>query len=229
MGENVHAGHREKLRQKFLKNKNSLHDHELIELLLFFSIPRINTNEQAHYLLKKSGNSIKGLFNLTDGELLSIENLGPNTVLFIKVLKELMLRIKKEELNKPYQNKITKNNIADKLHANFIGETEEKMIMITCDNDCRHIATHVVATGTENSASISIKKILSNVIADNATYVFLAHNHPNGMLVATNEDIETTKIICKSLALLNVSVIEHYIVTETSVVGIIKEYSIFDC
>ncbi|MDY3929977.1 MAG: JAB domain-containing protein [Clostridia bacterium] len=217
---NRHEGHRERMRKKFKENPALLSDHEIVEMLLYNVITLGNTNEQAHDLLERAG-SINGILEMDESQILSIKGLSVKSVEYIKLLRELYIRLRKENLDKGNDRKLTKNNINDKLHKIFLGEKEEKMVLITLDNDFNIINTHVVSRGTESASIVPIKKILELAICDKATITLLAHNHPNNVLAASDADIETTKAVYEALKIIEIPLCEHYIVTDNSVVGII--------
>lgn len=88
---NNHAGHRERLRHDFLeRGLEAMHPHQVLELLLFYSIPRIDTNNIAHEMLNKFG-SIAGVFNAPIGELRDIHGVSENTVVLLKMIPQLFL------------------------------------------------------------------------------------------------------------------------------------------
>ena len=95
--ENVHEDHRQRLRDKFLANPNSLNKHEVLELLLFYAIPRKNVNPLAHHLLDKFG-SVNAVFNAQSNELKSIEGIGDSTVAYITMLGKLLELVAEEEI-----------------------------------------------------------------------------------------------------------------------------------
>ena len=84
-------------REKFLKNPNALNKHELLELLLFYAIPRKNVNPLAHVLLDKFG-SISAILNATSSELQSIEGMGESTTAFLTTLGKLLEIVSEEEI-----------------------------------------------------------------------------------------------------------------------------------
>ncbi len=217
---NRHEGHRERMRKKFRENPALLSDHEIIEMLLYYVIPMGNTNEQAHDLLKKGG-SINGILEIDENYIRTIAGLGTKSAEYIKLLRELYIRLRKENLDKGNERKLTRNNINDKLHKIFIGEKEEKMVLITLDNNFGIINTHVISRGTESASIVPIKRILELAICDKAAITLLAHNHPNNVLAASDEDIEVTKAAYEALNIIGIPLCEHYIVTDNSVVGII--------
>ena len=85
----THDGHRERLKKRFLSSPDSFEDHELLEMILFYSIPRKNTNETAHKLLKKFG-SIKGILDASIESLMTVDDIGPNSALYIKAISKLL-------------------------------------------------------------------------------------------------------------------------------------------
>ena len=219
--DNPHAGHRERMKNKFLENPSVLEDHEIVEMLLYNAIPRGNTNEQAHQLLKLAG-GIGGILDLEKSVVTSVFGLGDNADYFIKLIREFYIRIQRNKLDPKKSRKLTKNNIDEKLHKIFLGEKEEKFVMITLDNNFKIIKTNTISKGTDTSAVVPIKKIVQTAMADEAKIVLLAHNHPSGALLASEEDIRITQDICNALSFIDVIVYEHYIVTDNSMVGIIE-------
>ena len=223
----IHENHRERMRQKFKKSPQSISDHELLEMLLYYSIPRINTNESAHRLLKLGKNSIKGVFELDSAQIKSIDGLGEKSAEYISLIKETFNRIEKEKISNPKIKKLTTQNIKSFLIGEFLGYEKEMFLMISVDVDCNILNKHIISIGSESSSMVSIKEIVRNAVTDKAKYVFAAHNHPNGLLVPSDSDINLTKAVCEALALVEIPVIEHYIVTNKDCVGIIKSCNLF--
>lgn len=218
---NIHSNHRKRMRDKLRTAPQLLTDHEVLEMLLYHAIPRGNTNPMAHELLNL-GKTFKGILDLNSIQLKSVEGLGPSTETFLTVLREFYVRMEKQKLDKRHLKKITMKNISEKLHKTFFGLTEEKMIMLTLDNECHLLNTHFVASGSSNASLLSLRTIVENALTDKASYVIIAHNHPNNVLAPSKADIDTTRNICEALAIVNIPVIEHYIVTSTSALGIIN-------
>lgn len=219
----AHTKHRERMRQKFLNSPSSLADHEIIEMLLYNVFKQGNTNLQAHQLYTLSNNSLRNFLNLEQSQINSVERLGSSSVVFIKLLKEFYIRLEKEKLDLRNQNQITRKNIQTRLHKLFFGLDTEQLIMLCVDKNCRLIKEHIITHGISSAAVIPLKTIVKTALDDNASYVFLAHNHPNGVLAPSKSDIEATKTICEALSFVEIPVIEHYIVTENSILGIIGE------
>lgn len=224
--ENIHKNHRQRMRTRLISNPQSLTDHELLEMILYNSIRQGNTNPQAHQLLNL-GKNLRGVLDLNQKQICSVQGLGESTDVLVRLLREFFIRIEKEKLDTDNSRKITRKNIAEKLHKIFYGLNEEHFIMMTVDQNCCLINTHTIASGNESSAVVSLKSIATHALDDNASFVFLAHNHPSGILAPSVEDVDTTKLICEALSVIDVPVIEHYIVTSSSILGIIDKLNLF--
>lgn len=223
----IHKNHRERMREKLKKYPGSLSDHELLEILLFYSIPRVDTNEKAHMLLNLAKGSLGNVFNLDEAQIKNVDGLGERSVEFFMLLREIINRMEKERLEKPKVKKLTTQNIKDYLKNEFFGLQKEQFMMIDVDIDCNIINKHILSVGSESSSVVSVREIVRSAVADKAVFVFLAHNHPNGLLVPSDNDIELTKTVCEALALVEIPVIEHYVVTDKDCVGIIKSCNLF--
>lgn len=223
----MHANHRQRMREKFKKSPDLMTDHELLEMLLYYTIPRRNTNETAHEILRLSKNSLKKAFMLDRMQLKSVKGIGEKSAEFFALLKEIMCRIEKENIDSSNVKKLTTQNIKNFLIKEFYGLKKEQFLMICVDMECNIINKHILSQGSETSSTVSMKEVVQNAVADRAAFVFMAHNHPNGLLIPSDSDIEFTKVCCEALALIEVAVIEHYIVTDKDCMGIIKKCGLF--
>ncbi len=223
----IHKEHRKRMREKFKKAPFSMPDHELLEILLYYSIPIIDTNDKAHNLINLAGNSLSKVLELDEAQIKSIDGLGSKTADYIMILRELYNRIEREKLTSKKVKKLTTQNIKNYLIGEFLGLKKEQFLMICVDIDCNIINKHIVSVGSESSSVVSMKEIVKNAVTDKANFIFLAHNHPNGLLIPSDNDIEFTKVVCEALALVEVPVIEHYIVTNKDCFGIIKGCGLF--
>ena len=143
--ENVHENHRQRLREKFLKNPDALNKHELLELLLFYAIPRKNVNPLAHQLLDKFG-SVNGVLSATASELQSVEGMGESTSAFITTLSKLLDVVAEEELEdglklfnlenvKKYLIKFFSNYDKEVFYAFFLSKTEKVIAKVAYTSD----------------------------------------------------------------------------------------------
>ena len=223
----IHKEHRKRMREKFKKSPRSMPDHELLEILLYHSIPIIDMNDKAHKLMNLAGKSLSNVLELDEAQIKTIDGLGSKTADYIMLLRELYNRIERDKLATKKVKKLTTQNIKNYLISEFLGLEKEQFLMICVDIDCNIINKHIVSVGSESSSTVSIKEVVRNAVTDKAKFVFIAHNHPTGILVPSDSDINLTKSVCEALALVEVPVIEHYIVTKKDCIGIIKSCNLF--
>ena len=207
----VHDGHRDRLRDQVLKHGlDTLNDVNVLELVLFYALPRINTNEVAHALLDRFG-GLEAVFNASIEELQTVPGVGPPTALFISLFRQLPRRF---EINRTRSMKtITSPEDAG---AYFLprlrGETNEKLFLLCLDTQKRMLDCVEIASGSINDVQVSIRKIAETAIKSRASSVILAHNHPDGTARPSKEDELTTRSIANALHLLNIPVVDHIVV-----------------
>ncbi len=206
----VHAQHRQRVKDKFRKyGLQGMAPHEVLELLLFFSVPQKDTNPLAHTLIQTFG-SFKGVLDAPFEALLQVEGVGEHTATLIKLMVPL-LRTYQEDAGR---SKITLNNTDDTgayLASKYFGYRHE-MVSLTClDSSCNVLAFEEVCQGSITGADFSIRKVIELVIRHTAAYVILAHNHPSSLALPSRTDIETTAEVARALRTVGVGLIDHII------------------
>lgn len=208
---NLHAGHRARVKENVLKNGfTQLEDHRLLELLLFYSIPREDTNEIAHRLLDRFG-SFTAIIKSTPQELMKVSGVGENTAILLSSLFELYQRVSKEVVLKkrPYSSE----EIVELAAAHFLNEENEKILLLCFDNNKKLIFNDFISSGDSEKVEFDIKKIVGRVIDCNAPIVVIAHNHPGfDKASPSGFDISTTIELATVLRKLGVILIDHIIV-----------------
>ena len=222
-------GHRERVRKKFLENGfNGLEDYEILELLLFYVIPRKDTKAIAKELIEK----FKTLANVLKAdtlELKTINGLGDVAITFLKMIGALPARIYKDELKNQKLIKDDKNKITDKevllsFLRNKIGyEDVEKFYVIYLSSSNEVIAFEESSSGTLDRSSIYPREIYKRVIMENAKSVIIAHNHPSGNTCPSKCDIDITNEIAKGLKNFGALLLEHIIITRDSYFSFLEE------
>ena len=222
-------GHRERVRKKFLENGfNGLEDYEVLELLLFYVIPRQDTKAIAKELIKR----FKTLANVLKADTLELKNidgLGPISITFLKMIGDLPARIYKDELKNQKLIKDDKNKITDKevllsFLRNKIGyEDVEKFYVIYLSSSNEVIAFEESSSGTLDRSSIYPREIYKRVIMENAKSIIIAHNHPSGNTCPSKCDIDITNEIAKGLKNFGALLLEHIIITRDSYFSFLEE------
>ena len=215
---NLHNGHRQRVLDRFRKEGiDSFSPHNILEMVLFYSIPRMDTNEIAHRLIDRFG-SVAGVFDAPESELLKVDGIGDRSAAFLKMIPQLARYYMTEKA----EDKIitSSRDAGEYLLPRYIGRTTEAVMVICLDNKNKVISTQVVHEGNVNTAEISIQAIATAALSCNATSVIVAHNHPGGLSLPSNEDIKTTEVICRTLSALNIKVLDHIIIADNDFVSL---------
>jgi DNA repair protein RadC len=210
MSRNLHEGHREKVKQRFIEEGlNAFEDHQVLELLLFYTIPRKDTNEMAHRLLEKFG-TLESLFDSKPEELVKKGKVTRNTAIFLSMVPELARRyMMLKQGRKPVLDSSSK--AGQFITTLFIGKTYEAFYVCCLNSQNQLNYAALVHEGTINEAPVYPRLIVETALRHQASSIILAHNHPGGSLKPSNADIEVTRKICDAMKTISVSVIDHMI------------------
>lgn len=206
-----HSGHRERIRNKIQSSGiDHLPPHEVLEYLLFYCIPRKDTNELAHELINKFG-SLSGVLEADVSELEKVSGVSNSTAVFLTSIPKIARYYLKDRWqDKPViKDSITLGNYLCDL---FAGEKNEAFYVMSLDSQCRLINTDLVYRGTINETPIFPRMIVELVLKNNAAAVVLSHNHPGGNLSASQADIDLTKTLVDLFTVLSIKVVDHVIV-----------------
>lgn len=211
-----HKGHFERLREKF--DKGTLEDHEIIELLLHYVIPRVNTNERAHALIYSSG-GLSRIFDRSKKSLCLVEGIGPKSAGFLRVIAEV---IKRYILDTCDTTKLLsdKEQLHNYLRGIYVGAYSEEGYMLMFKNSGKFLGCESIGKGTRVEGVIYVKSAVSVAREAGADAVIIAHNHPDGIEVPSDVDLETAKKLDIGFGNAGMRVIEQYIVADSKCVPI---------
>lgn len=220
-------GHRKRLQERYLtKGYKSLADYEIVEFLLFLLIPRKDTKSIAKELIGKF-NSLKGIFEANTKELKSIKGLGDVSITYLKFLGDMYRyyyeeNILKERENNPISIK-TKNQLINYLRIDIgISKIEEfKVLFLNSNNEVLGIET--LFQGTIDKSAVYPRKILERVLYYNARSIVFSHNHPSGNTTPSSKDIEITKMMKDFFKMVDVSILDHIIISKDSYFSFLEE------
>ena len=209
----LHDGHRERIRKRYFENGvDGMQPHEVLELALFYAIPRKNTNVIAHELLNKFG-TISAVFDAPLKLLEEVDGIGRSAAKFIKLIPELS-RIYMEDKYNNDDNIVTDDAICDRICLKLLNRTDEMVAAVLLDAKGKLVYDGIVSKGTINSVDICIRKIVELVMTYNACSIVIGHNHPSGMAIPSNDDITTTKKLFQILSTMKVTLLDHIIVAD---------------
>lgn len=212
MDNNVHSSHRERIREKFkAMGFEGWYEHEILEMLLFYTIPRTDTNPIAHRLIEKFG-SLAQVLDADVSALMKVDGIGESTALFISALGKLQAEYAKSKWPKN-RAVFTNTTVAGLYCRDYIGnETEEVLAVICLDGQNAVKKREIISRGVTDRVDVSIRKIAESAFNADAKYIVLCHNHPSGIPHPSQKDIELTNTIAAALSPLNIELFDHIIV-----------------
>lgn len=204
----IHDGHRERLREKFLAGGH-FQPHELLELLLTYSIPRINTNEIAHRLINHFG-SIDAVFSADTDELQEVAGIGEKSAILIRLASEIY-----DCFGADIPHRVSLDSVG-KLGRYavilFRGMKKEAVYVVLLDAELRVNDCVRLAGGSMSQVKIDMQRVLKLTSARKSAAVALLHNHPDGLTDPSEEDMEFVSRVTELFHLMGLEVIEHIIV-----------------
>ena len=216
MGE--HDGHRSRLRQRFLKNGlDPLTDDQALELLLYYAMPRKDTNPLARKLIAHFG-SLSAVLDAPVHELMGVEGVGEQTATLISLVTPLSRRYL---IGRSNQGDVVSSTQAcgEYMLPYFFGSREEMVYLLCLDAKCRVLLCKLLQHGSIHSASFSIRNAAAAAMSCNATSVVLAHNHTSGVALPSHADVATTKQLREALSALVINLVDHIIVADNDYVS----------
>ena len=213
----IHDGHRQRKKQQFLQHGlDGFADHEVLELALFYAIPRRDTNETAHRLLQKFG-SLQEVFFAPVEELQKVEGVGENAAVLLHLLPELYRRSCLSTKEEVIVNSVES---AGRFFSRLLsGERREVLYQVCLDAKGKVLSHKRLASGTVSMAPVSIREVVENALHTDASVVMLGHNHPSGIALPSEEDREITVRIQQALAALGIRLADHIIVADNDFVS----------
>ena len=215
--ENIHQGHREKMRQRFLKSGlESFADHEALELLLYYAIPRRDTNPIAHRLMERYG-SLTAVLSAPAEDLKKVEGIGESAAVLLKIAGQIG---RKARLSDTTQSRAMTDveTVGAYLLERYAGETHEVIYELCLDRKGKLLACKRLHDGGAASAALDIRKV-ENAILTSASTVILAHNHPSGIALPSDDDCAATTHAAQALQTIGVALADHIIVADDDFVS----------
>lgn len=210
MEKNVHGGHRNRLKARFLREGiDGFEKHNILELLLFYAIPQKDTNPIAHALLDKFG-SLKRVFEASVEELCTVEGVSEHTATLIKLVPAVWQNVAGETGKKEAYPSL--NKLAKLMMKRYEGVTVEITYLVLLDAGYHIIEIVKLEEGSVNHVRFDVRKVVEHAIRTNAAMILLAHNHPGGSAIPSTADIVSTEAAAHTFASLNIDFLEHIVI-----------------
>lgn len=215
----IHQGHRGRLKQRFLESGlDAFSDYHILELLLFYVLPRRDTNVLAHRLMQRFG-SLSGVLDAPIQELSEVEGIGDSAAAYLKLFSQVA-RVYFNDKLKDGVVLDTAEKVGEYLIPKYIGIMHEMVLLVCLDSKGKVQSCTAVMEGTINATQVSVRKIIETAVRNNAASVILSHNHPSGLAIPSRDDIVTTQKIEQALALISVHLVDHIIVADNDWVSL---------
>ena len=212
MAESIHTGHREKLRNRFIREKGFEHfeDHQILELLLFYANTRSDTNPLAHELLRAFG-SLKGVLEARPEQLMQVKGIGERQAVLLSMVVPLTRVWHRCAMGDP--DRIGNSREAEDYCLSILaGERTERFYVISLNAKCNVLGRRKISEGSLSEVSAYPRMVMETALNYNAHSVLLCHNHPGGTCAPSPEDISSTIQLQRLLNGVGILVLDHIIV-----------------
>ena len=217
----IHDGHRQRMKERFRNGGlDNFTDVQVLELALYYCIPRKDTNPIAHALIEHFG-SLSQVLEASVEELQKVPGIGEGTAVYLSMLTQigrfyLVDRSQREEILP------TLDKCGEYLVPRFFGRATETVFLLCMDAKCKVLCCREMGQGSVNSAGISVRKIVETALGVNATTVILAHNHPSGLALPSSEDVQTTRRVAAALEAVEIHLADHIVVADGDYVSMVQ-------
>ncbi len=213
----MHEDHRKRVKDRFLKDGiENMPEHEVLELLLFFSIPRKDTNPIAHELIEHFG-SLNSVIEASADELVRVKGIGETSATLITLSFQIIKRYLKDTADKKLIQFDGPDSVKELLMSKYLGAHEEMIYMLSLDFDDNIVAVNKIAHGSFVSANLDKRLVLETAFRNKAYSVVLVHNHVNGIPVPSRADLDTTRSVRDFFQGVNVHLLDHLIYTDEDI------------
>ncbi len=215
----IHDGHRQRLKNRFLREGlDSFEEVQVLELLLFYCIPRQDTNPIAHQLLNRFG-SLAQVMEAPVSELQKVPGVGHSAAAFLSLIHAFG---RSYQVSRDANHTVltTIDACGRHLMPYFHRRRNETVYLLCLDAKCKVLSCKEVGEGSVNSAAVPIRRIVEMALSANATSVVLAHNHPSGLAIPSDEDKLTTLRVARALGAVEIQLVDHLVIAEEDFVSL---------
>ncbi len=207
------AGHRKRLRERFLQSGfDGFLDYEIVELLLTLGTPLKDCKQMAKDAIKEF-KGLRGVLDASIGELQGIKGIGPSNAIGIKLFQAMSERYAKEQI----PDKIifdSSKAVAEFLQKSIGREKKEHFVMLSLDSRNNLIKDTSISVGSLNASIVHPREVFKEAIQSSAAQIIIAHNHPSENPDASPEDVALTRRLDDAAKIIGIELLDHIIVTK---------------
>ena len=206
-----YLGHRQRLKDRFMRDAGaSLHDYEMLELVLFLAKPRAEVKPLAKTLIARFG-SFADVITADAKELVAVKGVGENTAVALKTIQAAAIRLAREQvMNQPVISSWQK--LLDYCRASLAFAKTEEFRLLFLDRKNVLIADEMQQTGTVDHTPVYPREVVKRALDLGASAIIMVHNHPSGDPTPSKGDIEMTKEVREACEKLGISLHDHLII-----------------
>lgn len=217
---NPHAGHRGRFRKEIIKSgiNPATPEHKVLEYILFYCVPRKDTNELAHALIDKFG-SFAAVLEAPERDLYEVKGINEASVTWLKMIIPVFryYTAKKADVGKRFTGK---DQFGEYIFNQYLGNKSEVVTLLSLNAGGKIISYDVIAEGDITSANVSTRNVLDVVLRTGAKGVVMAHNHPSGLALPSKDDLRATIFVKQILNSIDVRLLDHVIVCDDDYVSL---------
>lgn len=216
---NPHAGHRRRVKEEIrLRGVEALPEHRVLELLLFYAIPRGDTNALAHRLIDRFG-SLAGVLDASMEELCAVPGVGEHAALLLRMIPGVCARY--------VASRSSLGDIADSservreiLTPYFFGARNEMVYLLCLDGKRKVLGVRKITEGSVSTAEVTARRITEEALSLRASSVVLAHNHVSGIALPSRQDCDTTEYLRQVLEPIGIELSDHVIFCDDDMISL---------
>lgn len=216
---NVHDGHRARKKEQFREHGlEAFADHEVLELLLFYAVPRQDTNPIAHRLLDRFG-SLAGVLSAPPEELQAVDGVGEHAATLLTLLLPAVRRTFLESCGHDINLNGTEA-LGSYFCRLFFGARQEAFYEVCLDAKGKLLRCYKIADGSVDAVNVNVRLLVENALRCHASAVALSHNHPSGIALPSADDNATTLMVYDALRTVGIELVDHIIVADDDFVSL---------
>lgn len=215
----MHENHRERVRGKYLADgMDNWPEHNVLEMLLFYRIPRRDTNPLAHLLIDEFG-SLAGVFDAEPEKLMSVKGVGEGTALFLNTISQVIKRYAKDKSKESRLFPNEREEIIQFISNQFADSVEEELMMFFFDGNGKYIGYSRLKAKRSDGIIVNKRDAVNEALKKSARGVILAHGHPDFIATVSNEDIKTAFDLDGLLTSVGVAVHDYIVVSGAATIS----------
>lgn len=225
-----YAGHRQRLRQRFLLGEGrDMADYEMLELLLTLAIPRRDVKPLAKKLIQKFGN-FANVITAPEHALKEVSGIKDNSITVLKLVKVAAQRLSWQNLaSDDLPVLLNIDSLIDYCRSTIAYLDVEELHLLYLDAKLRIISSELIQRGSVTAVSASPREIVKSAINKNASGLIMVHNHPSGSPKPSDNDISLTRKVEQACQLMSIKLHEHIIITRSDYFSFLEHQLLGKC